>query len=281
MGNAFFITLIETLNQISPMWVAVMEFFAAYGALLLLFRFFGKEGLFAYVAIALILANIQVLKVVSFPILPDPLALGTIVFVSTYLAIEIINEHYGKKEALKLVSLGFASYFIFMLLMTIALSFSPLTEAQVIESGSAPASFAFAFPMQDHLMAIFSPAPSIFISSLLSFAASQVVNVHVFSHLKRLMKKRLLWVRGVVSSALSTIMDNLVFSVFAFIIFAKEPIGWDVILCSYVLGVFIIRLMLAVFDTPMLYLSYLFRPKSLRAPIPFAADTPTSSTEDK
>ena len=263
MGNAFFITLIEMLNQISPLWIAGIEFFAAYGAVLLMFRFFGKEGLFVYVTMAIILANIQVLKVVSFPVLPDPIALGTVVFVSTYLAIEIINEHYGKKEALKLVSLSFLGYFIFMVLMIVALSFRPLTEAQVLANGGEVEAFGFAYPMQEHLMAIFSPAPSIFISSLLAFASSQTINVHVFSHLKSLMKRRFLWVRGIVSSSISTLTDNLVFSVFAFIIFAKEPVGWDVIMYSYVLGIFIIRLTLAVFDTPMLYLSYVFRPKDL------------------
>ena len=263
MGNAFFITLIEMLNQISPLWIAGIEFFAAYGAVLLMFRFFGKEGLFVYVTMAIILANIQVLKVVSFPVLPDPIALGTVVFVSTYLAIEIVNEHYGKKEALKLVSLSFLGYFIFMVLMIVALSFRPLTEAQVLANGGEVEAFGFAYPMQEHLMAIFSPAPSIFISSLLAFASSQTINVHVFSHLKSLMKRRFLWVRGIVSSSISTLTDNLVFSVFAFIIFAKEPVGWDVIMYSYVLGIFIIRLTLAVFDTPMLYLSYVFRPKDL------------------
>jgi hypothetical protein len=271
MGNALFLTLIETLNQISPLWIVGMEFFAAYGAVLLLFRFFGKEGLFVYVTMAIILANIQVLKVVSFPILPDPIALGTVVFVSTYLAIEIVNEHFGKKEALKLVSLSFLGYFTFMVLMMLALSFCPLTAAQVIANGSDVEAFSFAYPMQEHLMAIFSPAPSIFISSLLAFASSQTINVHVFSRLKSLMKGRFLWVRGVVSSSISTLTDNLVFSVFAFIILAKEPIGWDVVMHSYVLGIFIIRLTLAVFDTPMLYLSYVFRPKDLAAaPMPAA-----------
>ena len=263
MGNAFFLTLIETLNQISPVWIVVMEFFAAYGTVLLLFRFFGKEGLFVYVTMAIILANIQVLKLVSCPFFSDPIALGTVVFVSTYLAIEIVNEHYGKKEALKLVSLSFIGYFTFMVLMMLALSFSPLKEAQVIATSGDPEAFSFAYPMHDHLMAIFSPAPSIFLSSLLAFASSQTVNVHVFSHLKRIMKKRFLWVRGVVSSSISTLTDNMVFSVFAFIIFAKEPVSWGVVMHSYVLGIFIIRLTLAIFDTPMLYLSYVFRPKGL------------------
>ena len=79
------------------------------------------------------------------------------------------------------------------------------------------------------------------------------------------MKRRFLWVRGIVSSSISTLTDNLVFSVFAFIIFAKESIGWDVLLLSYVLGIFVLRLVLAIFDTPMLYLSYVLRPKDLTA----------------
>ena len=45
------------------LWLLV--FFIDFGALLLIYRFLGKIGLFAWVAMATVIANIQVIKVIQ------------------------------------------------------------------------------------------------------------------------------------------------------------------------------------------------------------------------
>ena len=52
--------------------------------ILLLLKLFGEVGIFIYTVIAIISANIQVLKIVEFPFFSNPIALGTILFSSTW-----------------------------------------------------------------------------------------------------------------------------------------------------------------------------------------------------
>ena len=60
---------------------------------------FGEIGLYIYSAIAIIVANIQVLKLVKFSFFSEPIALGTVLFASTFLCTDILAEYYGAKKA--------------------------------------------------------------------------------------------------------------------------------------------------------------------------------------
>ena len=70
-------------------------------------------GIYVYVAIAIILANIQVLKVIEFPFFPEPMALGTILFISIFLCTDILNEYFDKESATKCIYLRYFSLFVF------------------------------------------------------------------------------------------------------------------------------------------------------------------------
>ena len=54
-------------------------------SILVFLRLFGYIGIFIYSALAVIAGNIQVLKTVDFFYSPEPVALGTILFASTFL----------------------------------------------------------------------------------------------------------------------------------------------------------------------------------------------------
>ena len=64
-------------------------------------KLFGYIGKYIYSAIAVIAGNIQVLKTVDFFYSFEPVALGTILFTSTFLCTDILSEHYGKEKAQK------------------------------------------------------------------------------------------------------------------------------------------------------------------------------------
>lgn len=262
MGNAFFIDLISYLETVNPLFILAAEIITSYAMVLLIFKYLGKEGLYSYITMAVIIANIQVLKLVPFAALPDPIPLGTVVFVSTYLATEIINEHYGQKEAITAVKLSFLGYLCFVILMALSLAFTPISPDNV--GADKITDYTWAFKTQEHLEALFTPAPSILISTLLAFATSQVINVLVFSKLLRLFKNKFLWFRGIIASSIGTLVDNTVFSLCAFYFLAKEPIALGILVSSYVLGVFWLRFGLTLIDMPMLYLSYKFIPTALK-----------------
>ena len=252
MGNALFLDLLSYLQTVDTLYIAIAELVLVYSVVLLMFKFFGKEGIYVYVAMAYITANIQVLKMSVFAFLPEPLPLGTVVFAATYVSSDIINNRYGKKEAMKLLCIGFTSYFIFTLLMSVCLAFTPLSPEQAASFPAGEESYGWALSMQDHMVALFSPAPSIFISSLLAFGASQLTNILIFAKLAEKFKKRFLGLRSLCSSITGTLVDEFVFSFMAFYFLAKDPMDIRILLGSYISCTFVIRMLIVLVEVPIL-----------------------------
>ena len=67
-----------------------------YGMTLVLYRIFGKQGLYTFTIIATIGANIEVLIVIN--AFGMEMTLGNVLFASTFLITDIISEIYGKKD---------------------------------------------------------------------------------------------------------------------------------------------------------------------------------------
>jgi len=85
------------LNE--ALWIVMM--LASFSMILLAYVLFGKAGIYAWTAIAMILANIQVMRTVQ--LFGMVTAMGNIIYGTTFLATDILSENYGKKEAKKAV----------------------------------------------------------------------------------------------------------------------------------------------------------------------------------
>ena len=79
------------------LWLAMLA--VNFGFILIIYRLFGKTGLYAWVPIAAIVANIQVVKLVA--LVGMTATLGNIVYASSFLVTDILSEIYGKKAAKK------------------------------------------------------------------------------------------------------------------------------------------------------------------------------------
>src|SRR3546814_15841390 len=75
----------------------------------------------AEIAVAVVGANVQVVKAVQFGIYDTPVGLGTVLFSSTYLCTDILMEHYGREAARRGVLLGFAVYLFWTVLMVLTM----------------------------------------------------------------------------------------------------------------------------------------------------------------
>jgi len=241
--------LITYLNGLPPELLLPAQAFFCFGAILILARLFGEVGLCLYIAVAVIGANVEVLKAVQFTFYEHPVAMGTVLFGSTYLATDILTEHYGRAAARRAVFLGFAAYLLFTALMLISLGFRPLTPEQ------AGVDMAWALPMQDHIAALFTPAPALFAAGMTAYLLSQFFDVWVYQRIRGITGHKHLWLRNNLSTMLSSLVDNIVFSVLAWVVFAPEPVSWDALLFTYVLGTYLMRVALSVLDTPFMYLS--------------------------
>ncbi len=241
--------LLAWLQSLPPEAIWPLLLVGCFSSVLVMERLFGEAGLYAYVVLAILAANVQVLKAVQFSVYSEPVALGTVTFSSTYLATDILAERYGARSARKAVLLGFVSYLVFTVLMVLTIGFRPLTPEQAGEE------MAWALENHEHISALFIHSPALFAAGMIAYLTSQLHDVWLFERLKKAMKGRYLWLRNNLSTAISALIDNLVFSILAWIVFAPEPLAWETVLWVYVLGTYALRLLVAVLDTPFIYLA--------------------------
>ena len=212
--------------------------------------------MYVYTVIAVIVANIQVLKIVKFSFFSEPVALGTILFASTFLCTDILAEYYSLKSARKNILLGFSGFLLMTLLMLFTIGFKPLNEI------SAGNNYAWALSIQNNLLGIFMPFPIFFGASMIAFLGSQFFDVWFFDKISTFTNKKFLWIRNNFSTILSSLIDNSIFSVFAWIIFNPNPLDFNTVLFTFILGTYVLRVLIALFDTPFIYLAKVFLPNN-------------------
>ena len=242
----FFFELTTILNSLSTelMWFIMLLF--CFFSILIFLRVFGYIGIFIYSALAVIAGNIQVLKTVDFFYSPEPVALGTILFASTFLCTDILSEHFGREKARKNVLIGFAGFLFMTVIMLITIGFKPSANDW----------------SQDSLANVFTPMSRFFIASMIAYLASQYFDVWIYSTIKNITKNRYLWLRNNLSTILSSLVDNTIFSLLAWIILNPNPETLYNVIMIYIFGTYVLRIFIAFVDTPFMYFSKLFLPKN-------------------
>jgi len=216
---------------------------------LFIFYRFQKEGIFTLISLSIILCNIQVIKLVK--LFGFTATLGNVLYGSIFFATDILSEFYGKKEARKGVTLGFIALVITVIYMQIALRFKP-----------APDDFA-----HKPLSEIFNFLPRIVAGSLLAYLASQYHDVWAFHLWRRITKGKHLWLRNNLSTMVSQFIDSLVFCLIAFWGVYDLPTWLDILLTTYFL-----KWIVALLDTPFIYLARFLAVKKGIQPQPMILD---------
>ena len=241
----FFINFTSYLGSLNTFVVWLIMLFFCFVSILIFLKLFSFAGLYVYSALAVIFGNIQVLKTVDFFYSPEPVALGTILFASTFLCTDILSEHFGKDKAQKNVLIGFISFLFVTIIMLITIGFNPSANDWA----------------QDSLVNVFTPMSRFFIASMIAYLVSQYFDVWLYSTIKNLTTNRFLWLRNNISTILSSLIDNTVFSILAWIILNPNPETFYNVIMIYILGTYILRIFIALIDTPFMYLSKIFLPR--------------------
>lgn len=244
------------LNSWPPTAIAFTEGIVCLIFMLLLLRFYGVSGLYAYVCVALIVANIQVLKGGQFLFPPHPIAMGTLLFGTLALVFDILTEYYGKTVALKGVRLGFLILCFFTLLMLMTVGVRPLNPA-VLSADSL-----FLYANHFHIKVLFMPLPGILAASLIAYFISQSSDVIIFRFIKKITHQRWLWLRAILSTSISAFIDTCLFSFLAWHLFNPTPVSWQTLIGVYILGTYPLRLLCSFGLSPLIYLAKPFLPKS-------------------
>lgn len=250
--------LISGLQGLPADWLLAVEMLVCFSMVVAMVRLFGEAGLYAFIVVGVIGANVQLLKAVKFALFPDPVALGTVLFASTYLCTDILTEFYGRAAARRGVMIGFASYLAWTAMMILTVGYAPLTP------GQAGPDMAWALGYHDALAMLFTPAPVFFLAGMTSYLVSQFVDIWAFLLIRRVTGGRFLWLRANGSTMVSGLVDNAVFSLLAWVVLAEHPIGWGPLVFTYILGTYLLRAALAVCETPFMYLARAAVPRAPR-----------------
>ena len=204
-----------------------------FGAILLSYRIFGKTGLFAWIPIAVIVANIQVLKTIE--LFGMVATLGNIVYATSFMATDILSENHEKKDAQKAVAIGFMSLIVMTVFMNVALLFTPH------ESDFA----------HEALAKLFTVMPRIALASLIAYLVSQMHDIKAYHFWKRKFPAtRHIWLRNNASTMVSQLLDTVIFSTIAF--YGLFPTG---VFLEIVFTTYILKWIVAALDTPLIYLA--------------------------
>lgn len=213
------------------LWLTMLA--VNFGCIIVAYRFFGRMGLYAWIPLAAVVANIQVLKLVE--LFGITATLGNIVYASSFLVTDILSEIYGKTKAKKAVYVGLFSIVAMTILMNLALIFQPASD-----------DFA-----QESLATVFGFMPRIACASLLAYFFSQTHDVWAYDFWRnRFPSVRLLWLRNNASTMVSQFIDSSVFTLLAF--WGVYPLN---VLVEIFWTTYLLKWVVGAADTPFIYLA--------------------------
>ena len=182
-------------------------------------------------ATCLLVANIIAVKLVAVGgwIVPA----GVIAYPLTFLFTDVIAELYGRKITSRVVWVGFG---VSILMVILVFGGGLLPPASFWEGQSAYES-------------ILGMVPRITLASMIAYLVSQHHDVFAFHFWRQKTKGRFLWLRNNASTMVSQALDTGIFITIAF--WGTVPAGT---LTNMMLSQYVIKLVIAVFDTPFCYL---------------------------
>ena len=216
----------------------VLSLLISFGATVLFLKLFGKSGLFAWIGICAVFANVEVLILVHAFGMDQ--TLGNTLFASSFLATDILSELYGKKDANKGVLVGIITTVLFILLSTMWINYVP-----------AEGDWAMPFVKQ-----LFANTPRVLIASLIAYAVSEAFDVWLYHKWWNLTEKKsgdskkFLWFRNNFSTLISQFVNIVLFNFIAFLgIYEFKNLITITVAC------YLIYVITSLLDTPFVYLA--------------------------
>lgn len=179
--------------------------------------------------IGLVMSNLFGGKIIS--VLGFTVAGAIITYPLTFLSTDIIGEIWGKQEANDCVKIGIIVQLIFLALGYLSLAIPPQEASE---------------SLQQSLTVVLNQGLRMTLASLGAFSVSQFLDVFLFHKLKESCNGKKKWLRNNLSTMTSQLADTLIFITIAFYGVVDN-------LPAMVLGQYVIKLLLALGDTPFFY----------------------------
>lgn len=208
-----------------------------FSLVVLIEKLFKKEGLYVWLSIATVLANLTVCKMID--VFSFTTSLGNVLFASTFLATDIMSEKYSKEDAKRGVYISIFSGITFIIITQLTLLFIPSADDVVNEA----------------MKSLFAISVRTSAASMLMFFISNMADIHIYNKLKEKYPNKL-WFRNNVSTILCNCIENYFFNTLAFIGIFSMPV-----IISIATTTTVIEIVIALCDTPFLYLSTKWKTK--------------------
>ena len=203
-----------------------------FGLVVLIHYLFGKDGLYAWIAFAVVFANILVTKCIR--LFDMEVTLGNVLFGTVFLCTDMLNEMHGYHESRRGVYIGLFAILSYLALSQLGLRFIP-SDLDTVDGA---------------MQTLFALSPRTCLASVSMFLLSNLLDVWLFPALKKATGCGLLWLRNNVATCISQCVENFFFFLIAF--GGMFDISTIVELTICVSG---IEVLVAFCDTPFLYLA--------------------------
>ncbi len=157
----------------------------------------GKNYLFTLVILQAVLANLFVIKQID--LFTRTVTATDVFIVGTILSQNLLQEYFGKKEAVKAINVTFFSLIIFLVMSKMHLFYIPSQFDTT----------------HDAFQKLLFNAPRIVISSIAAFFIVQRLDVKIFTFFNKVFKGKKLSLRIFASNIISQFLDTLLFSFLA------------------------------------------------------------------
>lgn len=215
----------------------------------------------AFFCVVLVLTNIIGVKL--FELFPDgrpawmpgsgPLTLtsGILTYPITFLLTDVVSEIWGRRRAGAMVVMGFFTSLLMLGIVALAraLPISPFWSLPAEAMGGEPLDAA---ALQHAFEATFFFPGLLLFASMLAYLVAQLLDVRLYHFWWKLTGGGHMWVRNNGSTMLSQLVDTIIV-VSIYLRFGLEQ-EWSTI-GSVILAVYLCKVLLAVVDTPLIYLS--------------------------
>jgi len=202
-------------------------------------------------SVVLVLTNIIGVKLFQGPLNPTTHALttGIITYPVTFLLTDVVSEIWGAKKANTMVLIGFLMSFVMLFFIQIAI-YLPAHPYWVAPDN--PFGFKTPGEYQNAFNSVFSVNGKLLFGSMLAYMAAQLLDVKLYHTWRRITKGKYLWIRNNGSTSISQLVDTFIVNSILF----YWGFGWEFWQgISVMLTIYFYKLLLAVLDTPFIYLA--------------------------
>lgn len=208
---------------------------------------FWKGGLnWVYIYVAGTTGALYVMNFMQVIVFGQLLFIAEVFFAANFLITDIIEEHYGKKKARRVIPIVLGAW-VFIWILTF------------LGTKLNPAEFdPFHGPLTQ-ILSVYTPLAMGLI--VVIYSALQYIDTHFYDLIRRKTNGKYLWLRNIGSTFITQSFDVLVsYGILVKVIFPE--LSW-LDIGSAMIAAAAFKYSMVFIDTPFIYLSYKFRPKEL------------------